>query len=69
MNRKQVVVASAALFATLCTFAVLQAATGRQAVQAPRFTVNPLWPKPLPKASPPLPTFHPRRIKFECKPS
>ena len=39
------------------------------AVMAPRIEVELTWPKPLPKDMPPLPTFQPRVLKFDCKAS
>jgi hypothetical protein len=48
MQRHRVVTVAATAVALCATFAVVQAATGRQAVQAPRFVVNALWPRPLP---------------------
>ena len=48
MTRNRVVLIVVGIVALSGTFAVVQAANGRQAVQAPRFAVNALWPAPLP---------------------
>ena len=48
MNRIRVVTISGTVVALCATFAVVQAATGRQAAPAPKFAVDPLWPRPLP---------------------
>jgi sugar lactone lactonase YvrE len=48
MNRKRVVMFATTTVASLGVFAAVHATTGRQAVQAPRFVVNALWPRPLP---------------------
>ncbi|MEO7455196.1 MAG: hypothetical protein ABIY52_02975 [Gemmatimonadaceae bacterium] len=51
MNRRAIVMAGAAI-ALLAALgagqAALQAATDAQSVQAPKFEVDPMWPKPLP---------------------
>ena len=52
MNRRPLFILGATL--TACAImlvanrSTLQGAIGARAAQAPRFTVNPLWPKPLP---------------------
>ena len=48
MHRKRFLAGIGGVAALGATFAVVQASTGRQAVQAPRFVVNSLWPRPLP---------------------
>ena len=50
--KRQTMIAGSAIALVLALTAgqaALQAATDRQAIQAPRFEVDPYWPKPLPR--------------------
>jgi DNA-binding beta-propeller fold protein YncE len=48
MNRKRTLLLTIMVAGSLGIAAVVHATTGRQVVMAPRFVVDPIWPRPLP---------------------